>query len=269
MELGRWPAPWRVAVVALSVLVNVPPLLQHPTAVVRYMWACAWPTADAFAAAAVPPFARRDVDGHTVVPPDQVLATDASASPFVVLPWFFAAVHAAPHDRAARLNEPPWLSSQPEIRPIPALTVEEATALAYPTFGVYDAALADQVLRAQQLRQRDRALTLAQKLNVLAPSGFADALTLESYRLLQRKDDAIAWLQGMPLERRQHPAINVVLALWDRDDGKEEEARALLRSSAAAYVGTPVAAAVDAPLSAWPADFASMTEDAALRVRVQ
>jgi hypothetical protein len=132
---------------------------------------------------------------------------------------------------------------------------------------VYDAALIDQVLRAQQLRQSDRALELAQKLEALAPSGLADALLLESYRLLQRKPDAIAWLTQLPVERRQHPAINVVLALWDRDEGKDEEAHALLRSSAASYPSSPVTRAVDSPLSAWPADFASMTADPTLDVR--
>jgi hypothetical protein len=136
-----------------------------------------------------------------------------------------------------------------------------------PQFAVYDAALADQVLRAQQLREVDRALSLAEKLEALVPSGYADALLLESYRLLKRKDAAIDWLTHLPLERRQHPAINVVLALWDRDDGKEEEARALLESSAPSYPGSAVRTALTLPLAAWPPDFASMTADPSLAVR--
>ena len=92
---------------------------------------------------------------------------------------------------------------------------------------------------------------------------------LESYRLLQRKADAIAWLQGMPIDRRQYPAINVVLALWDQDEGKDDEARALLRSSAAAYPGAPLARALNAPLVAWPSDFVSMVEGSALGIGVQ
>ena len=57
----------------------------------------------------------------------------------------------------------------------------------------------------------------------------------------------IDWLTHLPLERRQHPAINIVLALWDRDEGKEEEARALLQSSAPSYPGAPLQRAVGPP----------------------
>ena len=61
--MSGWRPLWRGALIALSILVNVPPLLQHPTTVVRYMWACAWPEADAQTAAGLPHFARRQVDG--------------------------------------------------------------------------------------------------------------------------------------------------------------------------------------------------------------
>ena len=266
-ELSRWRAPWRGALVTVCVLINLPPLLQHPTTVVRYMWACAWPAVDAQTAAGVPHFARRDVDGHVVIPPDQVLASVPSASPFILLPWFFRAAHADDEARAARLNSPPWLPAYPEIRPTPPLSAANVAFIVHPSFAVYDAALADQILRAQQLRQRDRALALALKLERLAPDGFADALLLESYRLLGRKSDAIDWLTHLSIARRQHPAINVVLALWDRDEGKDEEARALLRSSAPSYPGAPVQRALDQPLAAWPADFAGMTADPTLAVR--
>jgi hypothetical protein len=267
IEMARWRAGWRAALVAACVLINVPPLLQHPTLVVRYTWACAWPAVDAETAAAVPHFARREISGRSVIPPDQVLASTASASPFILLPWFFTAAHADPDVRATRLNAPPWLAARPEIRPAPPFSVDDASLFVHPAFAVYDAALADQIMRAQQLRQADRALELARKLETLAPDGFADALLLESYRLLKLKDAAIDWLTHLPIERRQHPAINVVLALWDRDDGKDEEAHALLRSSAPSYPGAPVQRAIDLPLSSWPADFAAMTEDPTVAVR--
>lgn len=267
LDLGAWRAPWRVTVIALSLLINVPPLLQHPTTVVRYMWGCAWPTVDAQTAEGLPHFAKRELDGRVVVVPDQVLAAVPSASPFIVLPWFFRAAHAEPAARAARLNHPPWLSAHPDIRPTPPMSEQEAAIVARPTFAVYDAALVDQILRAQQLRHGDRALELSRKFERLAPSGLADALLLESFRLLGRKEDAIEWLTHLPIERRQHPAINVVLALWDRDDGKEQEARALLGSSAPNYPGGVIERAVRAPLSAWPADFASMTADPGVQVR--
>jgi hypothetical protein len=201
------------------------------------------------------------------MPPDQVLASTASASPFIVLPWFFRAAHADGADRAARLSAPPWLTARPDIRPPSGLPDDAVAFLVRPAFAVYDAALTDQVLRAQQLRQGDRALELALKLERLAPDGFADALLLESYRLLRRKEAAIDWLTHLPVSRRQHPAINVVLALWERDEGREDSARALLRSSAPSYPGAPVQRAADAALAAWPADFAAMTADPSLEVR--
>jgi len=267
VELQRWRSGWRMALIGACLLVNIPPLLQHPTPVVRYMWICAWPAVTTEVASAVPAFARREADGRTMIPPDQVLASTASASPFVLLPWFFRAAHSGPDDRAARLNAPPWLSAWPALRPTPPLSSEAADAIVHPGFAVYDAALGDQVLRAQQLRDGDRALPLAWKFVTLAPSGYADALLLESFRLLHRKSDAIDWLTHLPLERRQHPAINIVLALWDRDEGKEEEARALLQSSAPSYPGAPLQGALRSPLSAWPADFAAMTADPSLEVR--
>jgi hypothetical protein len=266
-ELTRWRAPWRGALLVMCVLLNLSPLLQHPTTVVRYMWACTWPPVDAQTASGVPHFAQRELDGRVVIPPDQVLATAPSASPFILLPWFFRAAHSDDETRAARLNSPPWLPAYPDIRPTPPLSAADAAFIVHPSFAVYDAALADQILRAQQLRQRDRALALALKLERLAPDGFADALLLESYRVLGRKSDAIDWLTHLSIERRQHPAINVVLALWDRDDGKDEEARALLRSSAPSYPGAPVQRALGLPLAAWPADFAGMTADPTLAVR--
>jgi hypothetical protein len=234
---------------------------------VRYTWISAWPSVDPATASQVPPFARRQVDEGVRIPPDQVLASVPSASPFVLLPWFYRAAHTAEDERAARLNAPPWLGSRPDIRPDPPLTPDGASALVHASFNVYDAALADQVMRAQQLKERDRALDLANKLQRLAPDGLADALLLESYRLLGRKDDAIDWLTKLPMDRRRNPAINVVLALWDRDEGREQEARALLASSAASYRSPTLQRALTSPLSAWPPDFAAMTADPSLEVR--
>ncbi|HEX5475951.1 MAG TPA: hypothetical protein VFX12_14930 [Vicinamibacterales bacterium] len=276
VEIARWPRPAAYVLVAASIAINLPPLLQNPTPVVRYMWQCAWPS-DPAIALRVPRFARRDQDGRTLVPPDQVLATVPSASPFVVLPWFWNASRGNPPAIAAQLQRPPWSSARPDIVPVPPLSPAEAEKIARPPrwnfwgrgfapaarpFAVYDSALADQVIRAQELRRTDVALRLARKYLDLAPSGFADALLLECYRLLRRRADAVAWLTSLPTERRLEPAINVVLALWDRDDGKEEQARALLRSAAAAYPNSPLQSALDAPLSAWPSDFGSMTSNA-------
>jgi hypothetical protein len=200
-------------------------------------------------------------------------------------------VSAAPRTRPSRRCPARWPCSRRVssawLAAAPPLSPDDAVAIARPprwnfwgrgfspgagehqVFAVYDAALIDQIMRAQQLRQRDRALDLSRKLESLVPSGLADALLLESYRLLGRKPEAVDWLTHLPMERRQHPAINVVLALWDRDDEKDAEARALLRSSAASYpAASPVQRALEAPLAAWPPDFASMTADPTLEVRM-
>jgi len=267
VELARWPRAARWSLIALCAAINLPPLLQHPTPVVRYTWLSAWPAVAPEEAARVPPFARQVVDGSVRIPPDQILAAVPSASPFILLPWFYRAMHADPEARLALLNQPPWLASRPDIRPSPPLSAESADAVVHPRFDVYDAALGDQIMRAQQLRQRDRALELSHKLQSLAPGGIADALLLESYRLLGRKSEAIDWLTSLSRERRSNPAINVVLALWDRDDGREEEARALLQSSAGSYRSAVLQRALTSPLSAWPSDFASMTADPSVEVR--
>jgi len=286
VELARWLPAARIAVVALSVAVNLPPVLQHPTPVVQYIWTSAWPIEDAASAAQVPPFARRpQPDGRVAVPPEHVLANVASASPFVLLPWFFDVSRDVAERAAERLNAPPWLSARPDIKPSPPISGDEVAAIAprprlnYWGRGftdapddssrvyAYDTALENQVFRAQRLRDVGLAVSLAQKLESLAPRGLADALLLESYRLAKRKQDAIDFLTSLSHDRRGHPAINVVLALWDRDEGNEERARVLLQTSADSYPNAPVQRALTAPLSAWPPDFAGMTEDLTLEIR--
>jgi len=121
-------------------------------------------------------------------------------------------------------------------------------------------------MRAQHMRDLLTADRLARKLSALAPDGFSDALLMETYRLQHRDQDAVNYLTSLPVERRQHPAINVVLALWERDRGNEQGARAFLESVAHAFPDSPVQRAVKAPLPQWPADFATITEDDALRV---
>jgi hypothetical protein len=284
LEIERWRRTLAYLMLGVSLALNVPPLVQHPTPVLRYMWSCAWPAVDQSVAEMLPEFARRHDINEWRIPPDQVLATVPRASPYVLLPWFFAAARLDDDALAAALQSPPWSMARPDIRPAPALSSSDARNLArrarwnfwgrgfWPErtdvdYGsVYDRGLADQIIRLQQLRRKDEALRLAEKLMALAPSGFADALLLESYRLLDRRPAAVRWLTALPVERRAHPAINVVLALWERDANNASQARALLASVAASFPGSPVQDALSAPLERWPADFGSMTWDERLSI---
>ncbi|HXT69537.1 MAG TPA: hypothetical protein VN700_07270 [Vicinamibacterales bacterium] len=274
----------RNTVLVVSVLANVAPLLQHPTPVFHYRLSAAWPEADASFANGLPRFAKREIDGRTRAVPEAVLSTVRQASPFIVLPWYFAATHQSDATaRAAMLRQPPWLGARPDIAPASAMVDAIATAPPRWRFwgrsllageidsasGAYDLGLADQVLRAQSLRSLARAERLARKLIDLAPSGFADALLLESFRLGNRRTEAVQYLNSLSPERRSHPAINVVLALFERDRGNDEGARAFLQSVLESYRDSPVERAISQPLVLWPADLAAMTRDDRLQVDIK
>ena len=117
----------------------------------------------------------------------------------------------------------------------------------------------DQVIRAQQLHDEERAVELAEKLVRLVPSGESDALVLESYRLAGWRTRAQEYIQTVPRSRRNNPRINVVLALFERDAGNESGARALLAPVAGSLGGTPAADVLYRPLEEWPDDLHSMT----------
>jgi hypothetical protein len=274
--LSRWP-PWVIrVVVAGCALLNLAPLVQHPTPVATYIMNCRWPEVPPHAEVSDFPFYARSetASGEPTVVPFAVLERVPSASSFVVYPWFFRTTLAPPQARTARLESPPWSGARPDIVPAPALLGSEAaSALAPPPrlgflgrslwagapVAVYDEALRDQVIRAQQLRRVESALELAEKLVRLVPTGESDALMLESLRHAGNKPRAQQYLRALPVARRADPKINVVLALFERDAGNDAGARALLETVVHAFPGTPAARAVDTPPATWPADLHTMT----------
>jgi hypothetical protein len=269
--ITSWPAVARHGFVALSIAANVLPLIQHPTPVATLVNSSTWPVVDEATASRIADYARM---GNRVAP-DGVLATIPAASAFVVFPWFIRTTWSAP-DPAALAN-PPWIARRPDIRPevspLPAVfTIISprqwrflgrgfaANELQPRYAAVYDEALLDQVIRAQQLGDGRESLRLAQRLDELAPSADSAVMVMESYRLLGRQPAAQDYLGSLPRDRRADPRMNVVIALFEREKGNEESARRFLAEAARQLPGTPAAVAVGRPMETWPRSLAGMTE---------
>jgi hypothetical protein len=277
--VAAWALPARGLLVAGSIVLNAPGLMQHPVPVATYVTKLAWPAVTPSEAAQVASYARRqDADGQWRISPDHVLATVPHASPFRVFPWFFWATCCADGGTASALASPPWRDVRPELVPTerPMSDASRDTITGPPRarfFGrgfvpsladaryaaVYDDALLDQVIRLQQQRETAAALRLAQKLVRLAPIGTHDAFVLECHRIDGNRTAARAYLDGLTRERRMAPAINVALALFERDAGNEPFARQLLGSVAESFgADAPLRRALALPLADWPPDLPSM-----------
>ncbi len=263
-------------VVAVSCAVNLPPLLQHPTPVATYVMNLNWPAVPPDEAARYPFYATaRSADGQPTVVPFAPLELEPSANPWRLYWWFWRATHLAGESLAERLQRPPWIAARPDLVPAAGWPQDVAREVAPPprtgflgrsllgTGGpyatVYLDALLDQVVRANQQGRIDRALALSERRLRLRTDGEAAAWRLETLRRAGRAIDAERLLRSLPEDVRRDPHINVVLALFDRDGGEEQRARALLGSVADSFPGTPVRQALTAPLATWPATLDAMT----------
>jgi hypothetical protein len=268
--IASWPALARHAFVALSIAANVLPLIQHPTPVATLVNSSTWPEVDARTAARIADYARI---GNRVAP-DGVLATIPEASAFVVYPWFIRTTWNAVN--AQELARPPWIARRPDIRPevqpLPAvfqiISPRQWRFLGRGFFAdsrqaqyaaVYNEALLDQTIRAQQLGNGKEALRLAERLEELAPSADSAVMIMESYRILGMQAAAQSYLGALPRDRRADPRINIVIALFEREKGNEESARRFLSEAARQLPGTPAALAVSRPMETWPRSLAGMT----------
>jgi hypothetical protein len=111
-----WPSWSRAAVVAASIVINAPGLVQHTVPVTSYVSNLVWPQASAGFARSLAGYAWRLETGRYVVSPDHVLATVPQASPFVVYPWFFRATRSDDVAQVARaLETPPWHEARPDL----------------------------------------------------------------------------------------------------------------------------------------------------------
>lgn len=272
VQVERWGKAATVALVSLCFLVNLPPLIQHPTPLSTYVTNLEWPRVGADALYGIPSYARQG--DH--ISPDLALAKVPQASPFVVFPWFMRATWSAPEESARLLKNPPWLNARPDLTPqhemTPALARYFTREPRWNFLGrgfepspedvayraVYTEGLADQIVKMHQQRRAEDALALAQKLHRLRPDGESIALMLESYRLRGNTDAAKAFLRPQPPHLRSDPRVNVVLALFERDAGNEQNARAFLENAAASLPGAPIQDAVLRPMEEWPRDLFSM-----------
>lgn len=284
--LDRWRVAPAVAVVALTFVLNLPSLLQHPTPVATYVTNLEWPAVSRERAEPLPPYARMEYPPGTLrVSPDNVVANLPRASGFIVHPWFWRVTRQDDVAAAKSLEEPPWVAARPDLVPRhqPMPPVLARYILREPRWSVwgrgfspdpddvsyravYLEGLADQVVRAQQMGNKERAMELATKYFRLAPGGESIALRLESLRLLGLVDDARRFLASQPASLRLDPRINVVLALFERDAGNESTARAMLENAAARLDAPPLHRAVTAPMRDWPRDLHAMTADPVMQV---
>jgi hypothetical protein len=264
------------ALVAACLLVNLPPLLQHPTPVATYVTNLAWPEVADADAWRYPFYAsNRSASGRTTVVPFDAIEKVPAANPWALYVWFWQATRLDDAALPGRLQQPPWVDARPDLLPAaawpPAVARQVAppprigflgrslTGTGGPYATVYLDALLDQVIRANQLGQIDRALALSQKRLRLSLDGDAAAWRLETLRRARLPLEAQSALRSWPERTRRHPLINVALALFDRDAGEDRRARALLGSVAASFPGTPLQQALTAPLASWPATLDAMT----------
>lgn len=268
----------RRGVAVLSVALNVPPLLVHPALVDTYVANCRRAPLTPELERQLPALAVGPDDaGRPSVSPENALAKEPLASPFLLYPWYAAA--SAPHSaeaRASRLARPPWYERRPDLGPrLVPFPPELADAVAPPlrwsflgrslaggsdpaAFAVYLASLAEQAGRAHETGRLERGLALAEKLAALRPGEDGDALLLESLRLLRRLETLDAVLSALPPERATSPSVLAVRALLARDAGDLPLAARLGEAAAPYFPGTPLGRDASRP-AAWPATFAALT----------
>jgi len=262
--------------VALSILMNAPPLLQHPTPVATYVMNLPWPEIEPQDASRFPFYARSvSPSGRPTVVPFEATEVESAVNPWRLFWWFHQVTQLDGPPLSEALASPPWIHTRPDLVPGAPWPPPVARQIAPPPrFGflgrsltgeggpyatVYLDALLDQVVRAHQEGSIERALALSDLRLRLRDDGEAAAWRLESLRRIGDGPGAEALLRSLPESSRTEPLVNVVLALFDREGGEEGRARALLRSVAGAFPTAPLQKALETPLSDWPDTLDAMT----------
>ncbi len=289
--LAAGPAPARVpslavALLAAGILVNALGVFQSEAAAAAYLSTLPPVTLGERDAAAYPAlFLGRDAAGRATLPRQFAAALDPGLSPLRVHLFLLRARLFAGGGSAVerRLSAPPWIASRPELVPnlsgpstsLQSLAFYEKTPLEWPHLGAamgkprderadafataWDAALADQVLRALDIGEKERALALSERLLEITPSGYTAALHAESLRALGRRDTLRQLVGSLPKPFLSSPSLGVVQALAARDSGDEAAARGILGEVAKVFPRPGVSRALAAPMADWPASLHAMT----------
>jgi hypothetical protein len=279
------PDTLRRIFVGASVILNIPPLLVHPSLVEAYMGNMKpVPVGESDRAKWPETGLARGEGGAFLAPPGDILAEVPFAAGHVVYPWFFSLGFIGDDSALCRkLEAPPWISIRPDLGPrlvpIPPVVAREFVQpfrwrflgrslleapfrSAFEADPIYLAGLADQVVRAQATGRLERALALAEKHAELARAAGVDPLLAESLRLLRRREALAELFERVRLQGgRMKPELMVVYALWARDLGEDGTARQALSlaASSGAFAGTRLEAAAASKPAAWPPDLRSMT----------
>jgi hypothetical protein len=199
VQLERWGRAATIAVVAICFLINLPPLVQHPTPIATYVTNLEWP--------------RVGRPSSTESPRTRATGTESARTscwrkfrqriPGRSTPGSHERRGRAPNEVRADSGESALALGAPRS-PAPARDHAVAGPLPHARAAVellgarlraaaqddvayravYPGRTPDQVVRLQQGRRAGESLDLARKLYELRPSGEAVALVLESYRLL-------------------------------------------------------------------------------------
>ncbi len=186
------------------------------------------------------------------------------------------------------LSRPPWIAEHPDAVPKLAtrtMVLTTATPLVreltepfrWPRLGAAMArpegeppgtfnpawrnALQDQIYRNLDVGRPERAVPLAFFLHDSLPSGHTSALVAESLRLAGKRDEARAFLGGLPARVVLAPSVSIVRALLARDEGNEAGARAHLAEAAARLRTPALDRALGMPPSAWPPSLRQFVTD--------
>ena len=114
---GRRPLPL-VAIVVVSIAINLMPLLQHPTPVATYVANLPWPEIPAEDEPRYPFYATsRSAHGRPTVVPFDALELEPAANPWRVYWWFWRTTGLEGEALSKALTQPPWADARRDLVP--------------------------------------------------------------------------------------------------------------------------------------------------------